>query len=113
VPTGLTDNALWAPGSVAFNESLAMFVGFRGAERFFRSRGAVGAANQAGARWEDEKQLARFDAALAGSLDSLYRSVADSAALEAGRTRLFRNARQILDGPLRRSFRVYPADWSL
>ena len=65
------------------------------------------------ARWEDEKQLAGFDAALAGSLDSLYRSGADSATLNAGRRVLFQHARETIDGPLRRSLRVYPVGWML
>lgn len=109
----VTHNTVWVPGAVAFNESLAMFVGFRGAEWFFRGRGSATAADRAAASWEDEKQIAAFDAQLAGSLDSLYRSGADSAALGAGRDAIFAEARATIDRALRRSLRWYPVDWLL
>ena len=109
----VTHNTLWVPSSVAFNESLAMFMGFHGAERFFRSRGSVGAAEQTRARWEDEKTLATFERGLASALDSLYRSDATADAKQAGREQILRQARQTMAGPLRRELRVYPVDWML
>ena len=60
----LTHNSYYAPGGAVFNESFANFVGSRGAERFFRSRGQVKAAEEVAARWSDEKVLGRFWASL-------------------------------------------------
>jgi predicted aminopeptidase len=60
----LTHNTYYAPGGAVFNESFANFVGSRGAERFFAARGQSSAAQVVAARWEDEKLLGRFWAAL-------------------------------------------------
>ena len=53
----LTHNTFYAPGQAVFNESFANFVGSRGAAWLFRSRGSPAAAEQADARWEDQKLL--------------------------------------------------------
>jgi predicted aminopeptidase len=53
----LTHNTYYAPGGAVFNESFANFVGSRGAERFFLSRGQPAAAAEVAARWDDEKAL--------------------------------------------------------
>jgi predicted aminopeptidase len=60
----LTHNTYYAPGGAVFNESFANFVGARGAERFFAMRGHEAASQEVAARWEDEKILGRFWAAL-------------------------------------------------
>lgn len=60
----LTHNSYYAPGGAVFNESFANFVGARGAERFFASRGQPKAAQEVAARWDDEKILGRFWASL-------------------------------------------------
>jgi predicted aminopeptidase len=70
----LTHNTFYAPGNAVFNESFANFVGARGAERFFRSRGQMAAAVQVAARWEDEKVLGRFWASLYARVDSAFKS---------------------------------------
>jgi predicted aminopeptidase len=70
----LTHNTFYAPGGAVFNESFANFVGSRGAERFFRSRGQQAAAEQVVARWEDEKVLGRFWAALYAQVDSAFKA---------------------------------------
>src|SRR5206468_3838333 len=64
----LTHNTFYAPGSAVFNESFAHFVGARGSAWFFRTRGSPVAADQADARWADEKVLARFWAKLYHSI---------------------------------------------
>lgn len=98
----LLHNTVWVPGSVAFNESLANFVGYRGAEAFYRSRAEPGHAARAAARWRDERRLSRFYGALAARLDSLYASGAGRAALREARAHIFDEARSQLAGPVGR-----------
>jgi len=68
----LTHNTFYASGQAAFNESFAMFVGARGAARFFRSRGQEFAAAKVDAEWQDDKLLASFWSRVIKSLDSAY-----------------------------------------
>lgn len=70
----LTHNTYYAPGGAVFNESFANFVGARGAERFFMSRGEPAAAAEVAARWEDEKVLGRFWASLYAEVDSVFKA---------------------------------------
>jgi predicted aminopeptidase len=82
----LTHNTYYGPGGAVFNESFANFVGSRGAERFFLSRGQAGAAAEVVARWNDEKVLGRFWASLYGQVDSAFKAhPGDSAAAVAAR----------------------------
>src|SRR5688500_14695128 len=55
----VTHNTFYAPGQAVFNESFATFVGARGAEWFFRSRGDSVRAGLALEDWEDDKTLGR------------------------------------------------------
>ena len=89
-------NTIWVPGSVPFNESLADFIGYRGAERFFLSRGDRRSAAFAAARWRDEIRLAHFYDALAARLERLYAGGMHGAALETERQRVFGEARTAL-----------------
>jgi predicted aminopeptidase len=70
----LTHNTYYAPGSAVFNESFANFVGARGSSWFFRRRGSAAAADEADARWADEKVLSRFWAVLYYRVDSAFRA---------------------------------------
>lgn len=68
----LLHNRYFASGDAGFNESFANFVGARGAERFFASRGDTLRSRWAAARWDDERRLARFWADLYRTVDSLF-----------------------------------------
>ncbi|HET6334421.1 MAG TPA: aminopeptidase [Polyangiales bacterium] len=70
----LLHNTFYAPGGAVFNESFANFVGSRGAERFFRSRGQTAAADEVAARWGDERILGRFWASLYAEVDSAFKA---------------------------------------
>ena len=94
----LTHNTYYAPGSAVFNESFANFVGSRGAQRFYLSRGQPAAAAEVEARWNDEKVLGRFWATLYARVDSAFRAHPGDAPLQVAlrigmRDSLFAEAR--------------------
>ena len=94
----LTHNTFYASGQAVFNESFANFVGARGSAWFFRSRGQPDAADEADARWSDDKVMARFWERLYHSIDSTYKAHpgADSAHVReriAARDTVYRRAR--------------------
>jgi predicted aminopeptidase len=95
----ITHNRYFAKGDATFNESFANFVGARGAERFFLSRGDSVRARQAAARWEDDRLLGAFWLRLHQSLDSTF-AAHPGAALRARRIALrdsvYRAARRTL-----------------
>ena len=102
----LTHNTFYAPGSAVFNESFANFVGARGSAWFFRTRGSPRAADEADARWSDEKVLSRFWATLYHSVDSAFKAhPSDSLARLVARDTLYarrrRDAVEILGPQLR------------
>lgn len=66
----LVHNSIFVKGAVEFNESLASFIGARGAAEFFRSRGATRAARLAELDWEDDKLLGTFWEATERAVDS-------------------------------------------
>jgi predicted aminopeptidase len=94
---------VFIPGQVDFNESFANFVGYRGAEAYFHSRGDSAPAARAAARWRDEVRLGRFYSALAERLEQLYAPGLAGPALRAGRQRVFREALAELGGPVART----------
>ena len=94
----LTHNTFYESGQAVFNESFANFVGARGSAWFFRSRGQPNAADEADARWGDDKLMARFWERLYHSIDSTYRAHpgTDSAHVReriAARDTVYRRAR--------------------
>jgi len=99
-------NTIWVPGSVPFNESLADFIGYRGAERFFLSRGDRRSAGFAVARWLDEIRLAHFYDALAAKLERLYAGGLRGAALESERQRIFGAAQSALADSVGKTLRT-------
>ena len=93
----LTHNTFFARNQVIFNESFANFVGARGSVWFFRSRGASAAAEEADARWQDEKMLGSFWGGVYHELDSAFKAhPANRAARLAVRDSIFARARLTL-----------------
>ncbi len=109
----LAHNTLYVQSQTPFNESFASFVGYRGAEAFFRMRHDTTDARRAAARWRDERTLDVFYAELARRLDSAYAETPPPTGdkLERTRTTLFGWARTQLTGPVGQSLETYDWRW--
>ena len=103
----LAHNTLYVRSQTQFNESFASFVGYRGAQAFFRSRGDTADARRAEARWRDERWLDVFFAELARQLDSAYAGRPSGPALDSTRQRIFGWAREQLTGPVGHQLETY------
>ena len=80
-----------------------------GSAWFFRTRGSRAAADQADARWSDDKVLARFWAQLYRAVDSAFKAhPADSLARLAVRDTLYARARRQLVDSLGPQLRTIP-----
>ena len=104
-------NTIWVKGSVPFNESLADFVGYRGAAAFFLARGDPRNAGRAVARWQDEIRLQHFFDSLAAGLERLYAGGLPAPALREQRQRLFAAAQADLAGPFGQTLRTIDGRW--
>jgi predicted aminopeptidase len=91
---------IFLKGHVDFNESLAEFTGYRGAEAFFRSRGDSASARRAAGRWRDILRLGRFYAALEQRLKRVYASGLPGPQIQVARGLIFRDALEQMAGPL-------------
>ena len=107
----LAHNTLYLKSQTSFNESFASFVGYRGAQAFFRSRGDSLDAKRAVARWRDERTLDLLYAELARRLDSAYAAAPAGPGLERARTTIFGWARAQLTGPVGQSLETYDWRW--
>src|SRR5437016_2113509 len=107
----LAHNTLYVKSQTPFNESFASFVGYGGAEAFFRSRRDTADAKRAAARWRDERTLDVLWAELARRLDSAYAGPLSGPELERARTTLFGWARAQLTGPVGQSLETYDWRW--
>jgi predicted aminopeptidase len=107
----LTHNRYYAKNAAVFNESFANFVGARGAERFFLTRGDSTSARRAVDRWADDRLLAAYWAKLYTALDSAFRANAGdslrSRRLEI-RDSTYRVARQTLVDSIGPRLRTIP-----
>lgn len=107
----LAHNTLYVKSQTPFNESFASFVGYRGAEAFFRARHDSVDAKRAVARWRDERTLDVLYAELARRLDSAYASGPEGTALERARNTVFAWARGQLTGPVGQALETYDWRW--
>jgi predicted aminopeptidase len=107
----LAHNTLYVKSQTPFNESFASFVGYRGAEAFFRTRLDTVDARRAAARWRDERTLDVFYAELARRLDSAYADNLSGERLERARETLFGWAREQFRGAVGQSLETYDWRW--
>ena len=92
----ITHTTYFAKGQGVFNESFASFVGSRGAEHFFRSRGSTEAAAMADASWQDDKVLSAFWRSLSRSLDSTFAAHSSRDRRLSARDTVYARARRVL-----------------
>jgi predicted aminopeptidase len=104
-------NTVWVPGSVPFNESFADFVGYRGAEAFFRARRDELNAWRAVARWRDEIRLQHFYDSLAARLERTYALRLPEPALGQERRKIFAAAQEELAGPVGTTLQTIDPRW--
>ena len=107
----LAHNTLYVRSHTPFNESFASFVGYRGAQAFFRGRRDTTDARRAADRWRDERLLDLFYAELARRLDSAYAEPLTPQKLEQVRATSFGWAREQFRGPVGQSLETYDWRW--
>jgi predicted aminopeptidase len=111
----LLHNTLWIPDDVAFNESLASFVGHYGALAFFTARGDSAAVSRIGRGHEFDRAMGRFYASLYVRLDSVFRArpgPANREARIAGRDSIIAQARTALAAEVAPSLGITDTTWA-
>ncbi|CAN5295980.1 aminopeptidase [soil metagenome] len=100
----LFHNTLYVPGQAAFNESLANFVGSRGAIQFFCARDTR-LCEQARNEWQDELLFGGFLSEVVRELEALYaRTDLDRAGKLVAREEVFTRARRMFAEEIRPRF---------
>ena len=110
----LLHNTFFAKGSVPFNESFASFVGGRGAEAFFRSRGDTASLRRAQADWHDDVILGAFWAKLSTQIEAAFAAwpIDSTAARLAARDKIYAAARAELVDSIAPTLQTYPPTWA-
>jgi predicted aminopeptidase len=90
----ITHNTVWVRGAAEFNESLASYIGLRGAEAFFAARGDSVNAWRGAMRRRDEARLGELHALLVRELEELYRAGLPLDTVLARREVVFARARE-------------------
>lgn len=110
----LLHNTFFAKGRVPFNESFATFVGGRGAEHFFRTRGDTSATRRAVDDWHNDLVLGAFWARLSHEIDSVFALLPKEAttARIVARDTVYARARRRLVDSVAPDLRDYPKGWA-